>query len=66
MFARFRWSRRDLIVPLAALIAASGLSGDSAARADEPPAPRAAGIPGREGKVQANGITIAYESFGPE
>jgi pimeloyl-ACP methyl ester carboxylesterase len=66
MFARFQWSRRDLIVALAGLMGARGLAGDSAGRADEPSAPRAAGAPAREGKAKANGITIAYESFGPE
>ncbi|HEV3165468.1 MAG TPA: alpha/beta hydrolase [Isosphaeraceae bacterium] len=56
---------RDKIRPLAGLIAACALLGTSAARAAEPPSPQAAGIAVQEGKVQANGITIAYESFGP-
>jgi hypothetical protein len=66
MFDRFNRSCRALIVPLAALIAASGLHGDSAGRAEGPSAPRAAAGPARDGKVKASGITIAYESFGPE
>ena len=69
---------RKTIFPLAALIGASALLGGSAARADDPSAsstPHAEkpaspkktdrGLV-REGKVKANGITIAYESFGPE
>ena len=48
------------------LIAAGVLFGVTAGRADEPPRPEAAGVPVREGQVQANGITIAYKSFGPE
>jgi hypothetical protein len=30
------------------------------------PSPIAAGAQGREGKIKANGITIACEDFGPE
>ena len=57
---------RDLIVPLAGLFAVSGLLGVSAGRANGPSPPEGAAIPVREGQVQANGITIAYESFGSE
>jgi pimeloyl-ACP methyl ester carboxylesterase len=32
----------------------------------KPPAPGSAGIPVSKGQVKANGITIAYETFGPE
>ena len=41
--------------------------GGSVARTDEPSAPSSSQptSPEREGKIQANGITIAYESFGP-
>jgi len=67
---------RDNNVPLAALIAASAFFGGSAGRADSPSplsskqaakplAADPAGVPVRTGTVQANGITIAYESFGP-
>jgi pimeloyl-ACP methyl ester carboxylesterase len=64
MFDRFPG---NLIPPFAGLVAASGLLGGSAGRAVEgPPPPRAASVPVSEGKVKANGITIAYESFGPE
>jgi pimeloyl-ACP methyl ester carboxylesterase len=49
---------------IAALIAASTLE---ATGADGPSASsKAASVPSREGKVQANGITIAFESYGPE
>jgi len=62
--------------PLAALIAASVFFGGSAGWADgpsplsseqaaKPSAADVAGVPSRTGQVQANGITIAYESFGP-
>ena len=50
---------------LAGLIAASAILGAPAGRADEPSPPQAASVPAREGKVEANGMTIAYESFGP-
>src|SRR5262249_3769155 len=62
----FEEVRRASIVPLVGLIAASVLFGGTAGRADEPPRPKAASVPAREGKVKANGITIAYKSFGPE
>ena len=52
-------------ISLAVLVAASALLADSAGRADEPSS-KAAGAVRREGKVKANGITIAYEDFGPE
>jgi hypothetical protein len=53
-------------VSLAFLVVASALLAGSACLADDPPSPRVAGVRGREGKVKANGITIAYEDFGPE
>ena len=53
------------LISLAVLVVASGLLADSAGLADEP-SPKAAGMRGREGKVKANGITIAYEDYGPE
>ena len=39
---------------------------DSSEPVAKPPLPDSAGIPMRKGQVKANGITIAYESFGPE
>jgi pimeloyl-ACP methyl ester carboxylesterase len=36
----------------------------SAGRSDEPSPPQGKSTPAREGKIKANGITIAYESFG--
>ena len=63
---QFKEVHRAPMVPLLGLIAAGVLFGVTAGRADEPPRPEAARVPVREGQVQANGITIAYESFGPE
>jgi pimeloyl-ACP methyl ester carboxylesterase len=63
---------------LAGLISASVPAVSSPGRADDHPArltsgqdpepkpPEAAGVPSRRGKAQANGITIAYECYGPE
>jgi pimeloyl-ACP methyl ester carboxylesterase len=60
-------SFRNTFAPLAGLVAAGVLFAASAVRADDPPSRTGAdGVPVREGKVRANGITIAYESFGPE
>jgi pimeloyl-ACP methyl ester carboxylesterase len=53
------------LIPLAALVVASALLAGSASLADDP-LPKAAIIRGHEGKVKANGITIAYESFGSD
>ncbi|SIN68624.1 Pimeloyl-ACP methyl ester carboxylesterase [Singulisphaera sp. GP187] len=53
--------RRLLLV---ALVAATALFAGSVGQADDR-TPKAAAIPKREGKVKANGITIAYEDFGP-
>jgi pimeloyl-ACP methyl ester carboxylesterase len=66
MTDRLKRASRDLIVPLAGLFAVSWLIAGSARRADGLSPPQAAGVAVREGQVQANGITIAYESFGPE
>jgi pimeloyl-ACP methyl ester carboxylesterase len=67
MFDRIRHFPANLIVPLGGVLAASVLFGDSSGRADEArQTHRAASIPIREGQVKANGITIAYRSFGRE
>jgi pimeloyl-ACP methyl ester carboxylesterase len=63
---RLKRVSRDLIVLLAGLFAVSGLLGGSAGRADGPSQPLAPRIPVREGRVEANRITVAYKSFGPE
>jgi pimeloyl-ACP methyl ester carboxylesterase len=63
---RLKRFSRDLVVPLAGLFAVSGLDGGSAGRANGQQQPQTASVPAREGKVQANGITIAYQSFGRE
>jgi pimeloyl-ACP methyl ester carboxylesterase len=56
--------RRSL--PLAALLATSVMVGCSASRDDTPaPQPETAGVAVRQGKVKANGVTLAYESYGP-
>jgi pimeloyl-ACP methyl ester carboxylesterase len=52
-------------ISLAVLVTAGALLAESAAWADDA-SPKAAGLHGREGKVKANGITIAYEDFGSE
>jgi pimeloyl-ACP methyl ester carboxylesterase len=52
---------RHAIRPLVAVLAAGAIVA-VAARADEP----ARRVPVHEGKAKANGITIAYESYGPE
>src|SRR4051812_34836868 len=49
---------------LSAVLVATALLGRAASLAGEP-APRAAGALPRAGTVKANGITIAYEDFGP-
>jgi pimeloyl-ACP methyl ester carboxylesterase len=67
---------RKMVLP-AALIAACALLGCAGGRDKSPPpvsaepaaqpaSPATSGIPVRQGQVKANGITIAYESFGPE
>jgi len=53
------------ITSLAVLVTAGAFLAGSAARTDDS-SNRADGVHGREGKVKANGITIAYEDFGPE
>ena len=53
------------LISLSAMVVATALLGRTASLADEPAA-RAAGAQPREGTVKANGITIAYEDFGPE
>src|SRR5262249_1602837 len=55
------------VFPLAALLAAGALLGCSRTP-DNGPAPpvSSAPVPVGKGHVKANGITIAYESFGPE
>src|SRR5579864_1291901 len=50
---------------LAILVFASTLLAGASARAADP-SPHAASVQRREGKVKANGITIAYEDYGPE
>jgi pimeloyl-ACP methyl ester carboxylesterase len=66
MFDRFRSFGGNLAVPVAAYLTVCGVLAGSAARPTEVPAQaRADGVPVREGTVQANGITLAYESFGP-
>jgi pimeloyl-ACP methyl ester carboxylesterase len=59
-------SRRSL--SLAMLVGASALVANSLAEADDSPLPssRPAAALRREGKVQANGITIAYEDYGSQ
>jgi alpha/beta hydrolase fold len=52
-------------ISLAVVVIASALLADSASLADDS-SPRAAGVQVREGKIKANGITIAYEDFGAE
>jgi pimeloyl-ACP methyl ester carboxylesterase len=52
-------------IALSVLVTAGALLIESAARADDS-SRNAAGVHGREGKVKANGIMIAYEEFGPE
>jgi pimeloyl-ACP methyl ester carboxylesterase len=52
-------------IPLALLLVATALFAGSVGLADDA-SPQAAGVRGREGKVKANGITIAYEDFGSE
>ena len=72
---RFRAPSRGHLTGLAGLIVASVLLGLSA-QAQDPvsheteqkpgePAAKSSSVTVHEGKVQANGITIAYESFGP-
>jgi pimeloyl-ACP methyl ester carboxylesterase len=63
---QFEEVHRAPMVPLLGLIVAGVLFGVTAGRADEPPRPEAARVPVRGGQVQANGITIAYKSFGPD
>jgi pimeloyl-ACP methyl ester carboxylesterase len=65
------------ILPLTALLASSAMLGCSGRRSGEPSSPissvpaaqsaepETAGASFHEGQVQANSITIAYESFGP-
>ena len=48
---------------VAVLVAVVALHANRAGLADDP-SPKAAGDQRREGKVQANGVTIAYEDFG--
>jgi pimeloyl-ACP methyl ester carboxylesterase len=67
MFDGFGWFRGNLAFPLAACFAACGLLAGSAGRpAEVSTPPRADGVPIREGTVHANGITLAFESFGAE
>lgn len=68
---------RSKLLPFTALIASSAIFGCSGRRAEEssppissdpavpPAATETAGASHHEGQVKANGITIAYESFGP-
>ena len=63
---RVRRGSTELFVLLAGLLTVIGLLGGSAGQAIGPSPPQAAQVAVREGKVQANGITIAYESFGPD
>jgi pimeloyl-ACP methyl ester carboxylesterase len=64
---------RSNVLPLSVLLASSVLLGCSSRRSEEPSspissesaAPETADASFHEGRVQANGITIAYESFGP-
>jgi pimeloyl-ACP methyl ester carboxylesterase len=53
------------LVPHATLFVAITLLAGSVSQADDP-LPKPTIVRGHEGKVQANGITIAYESFGPD
>jgi pimeloyl-ACP methyl ester carboxylesterase len=52
-------------IPFAVLIVASVLLAGSAVQADDP-LPSTGEVRKREGKVEANGITISYEEFGLE
>jgi pimeloyl-ACP methyl ester carboxylesterase len=76
-FYRSRRSFSDLAIAIAGIIAGSWALVSSASRAGEPllhptfqqaataGQAQAGTVPVTEGKAQANGITIAYESFGP-
>jgi pimeloyl-ACP methyl ester carboxylesterase len=67
MFDRFRSFRGNFAFPLATCFAACAFLGVSTGRPAEVPAPpRADVVPVHEGTVHANGITLAYESFGPD
>jgi hypothetical protein len=78
MFDRLKQFSTDIIGSLTSLIAATALLGGPTGRAAQQPLPAssqqavktsprpAATVPRREGQVKANGVTIAYESFGPE
>ncbi len=69
---------RSNVLPLTALILSSALLGCSRQRTEESSssisseavaesaAPETAGASPREGQVKSNGITIAYESYGPK